>query len=483
MAVAREELERGTPPDRVGFLSFTRQAAHEATERAGSELGLGRDQLPYFRTIHSLCFRELGLGRGDVMTSRLTREFGDWAGIEVSGKVSEDGSEEGYLLGDRALFIDNLARVRGLPLRKQYDTGPIENMPWRELDRVSRSLIEFKKTRGILDFTDILSEFIREGISPRLDVLLIDEAQDLSHLQWEVVRLVSRGCRRRVVAGDDDQAIFPWAGADARAFIELAGASRVLAQSYRVPRSVQRVAKGLLDMIHERREKVWQPRPDEGVVERASSFDDTDTDGADVLILGRNSKYLTTRVEPVLRRRGVVYERNGKPSVEPHVMAAIEVWERLRAGGTAAPDEVKMAYRYITGGRGVERGAKGLSGFGPDDQLTIAVLKKAGGLLTDAIWHEALDRLPADEMSYILAARRRGEKFRAQPRVRVSTIHRAKGSQAKHVILLSDMANRTRREMYDDVDSEIRVWYVGVTRAMDKLTVVSAEAGEACPWV
>ena len=36
----REELANGTPPDRIGFVSFSKKSIEEARTRAGSELGL-----------------------------------------------------------------------------------------------------------------------------------------------------------------------------------------------------------------------------------------------------------------------------------------------------------------------------------------------------------------------------------------------------------------------------------------------------------
>ena len=36
-----------------------------------------------------------------------------------------------------------------------------------------------------LDFIDMIEKFIEEGTSPKFDVLIIDEAQDLVPLQWK----------------------------------------------------------------------------------------------------------------------------------------------------------------------------------------------------------------------------------------------------------------------------------------------------------
>jgi superfamily I DNA/RNA helicase len=118
-----------------------------------------------------------------------------------------------------------------------------------------------------------------------------------------------------------------------------------------------------------------------------------------------------------------------------------------------------------------------------DDHLTLGVLQERFGLQTTAVWHDALDRLPQDEVSYMLAARRSGEKLTAAPRVRLSTIHGSKGGEAEHVVLLAEMAKRTFVEMRDDEDSEARVFYVGATRARSRLTVVESQTERAYPYI
>jgi len=113
-------------------------------------------------------------------------------------------------------------------------------------------------------------------------------------------------------------------------------------------------------------------------------------------------------------------------------------------------------------------------------------LRDGWGLRVDPalLWHDALDRMPASDMSYMLAALKRGEKLRGKtPRVRLSTIHSAKGGEADHVVLMKEMAARTHQEMAVRPDDERRVWYVGVTRARERLTVVSSRTRLECPWV
>jgi hypothetical protein len=88
------------------------------------------------------------------------------------------------------------------------------------------------------------------------------------------------------------------------------------------------------------------------------------------------------------------------------------------------------------------------------------------------IWHDALTSIPVVEREYLVACRRRGESLTKPPRVRISTVHGAKGDEADGVILLCDLNERVRKGMELDPDAENRVLYVGVTRARENLFLV-----------
>lgn len=480
------ELAAGRRPDRVGFLSFTRRATEEAVTRACQKFRREREDFPHFRTLHSLCFRQLGLSSAEVMEGRRAQEFAEYAGIVITGRVSEDGTLSRLSPGDRIMFTENLARMRGVPLRQQYDemSSEIDQIPaWNEVSRVARALADFKRERGLSDYTDMLLDFVRLGNRPRLEVLLVDEGQDLSWAQWQVIRFLAQGCERVVVAGDDDQGIYRWAGADVDFFVDLRGRPTVLDQSWRVPRAVQRLAASPLGAVLRRRAKEWRPRDEEGEVLRVGAFEHADAGGQDVMVLARNDYVLREQVEPALRREGVIYEKNGHPSVRRAVLDAVVAWERLRAGRPVTGDEARRVYSVMSAGVGYARGNRELKWLGDEELVTAQDLRERGGLLTDKIWHEALDRVSSEDRVYLVAARRRGERLLARPRVRVSTIHGSKGGQADHVILLTEMAARTHAEMRVNPDDEARVWYVGATRARERLTVVSSRTHRRCPWL
>lgn len=477
-----EELTRGTPPDRIGYVSFTRKAADEAATRACERFSLTRREFPWFRTLHSLCFQRLGMQRTEVLEGTRMREFADYARVRITGRYSEDGTLTGFDTGDRIMFMENLARIRGVTLREQYELDA-DDLPWREVERVSRALALFKQNRGFLDYTDMLAEFVNMESPPHLDVLLVDEAQDLSALQWRVVELLARSARRVVVAGDDDQAIYRWAGADVEHMIDLPGDARVLDQSYRCPPVIQALAGGIIETVGRRRAKEWRAREGEGAVDHASSIDQVDLTGDDILILARNEYILREQFEPELRRRGILYERRGKSSLSPTMMRDVQAWERFRRGETLLAGEVVQVLEHMSAGRGVKRGHKKLPGYGEEEPVTYSELLRESILLTEAPWFEALDRLPQDDVSYMRVALSNKARLTERPKIRLSTIHGAKGGQANHVVISREIAQRTWREMEVQPDDEARVWYVGVTRARERLTILDATTPRGAPWL
>ena len=486
LSVVDELLSSGVDPEKIAYVTFTRRGAEEAVQRACVRFSLEKKRFPYFRTLHSLCFRELGLKSSDVLEGSKLQAFSRYAGVKISGRGwSEDGTLTGFDQGDRILFAENLSRVREITLRQQYEIDT-DRLPWSEVQRVSAALAKFKQHHGLMDYTDMLTQFVRENITIPVTHLIVDEAQDLSRLQWHVVEQVARAASRVYVAGDDDQAIYRWAGADVDYLINMRGSARVLGQSYRVPPAIQRVASRVISAVRQRREKKWSARTGaDGLVRRAANFVEVDPKEDSVLVLARNSYVIREFVEPELRRQGVVFEKNGHSSIKPAHLEAITAWEALRAGKHVTVEQARAAYELMSSGRGVARGHKKLPHYGDADDREVSIedLEKDGGLLTRAIWHEAMDRLPTDELSYIMAARRRGEKLRQRPRVRLATIHGSKGGEADHVVLMKEMAGRTYREMERNEEDEARVWYVGVTRAREKLTIVESTTRQACPWL
>ena len=118
----------------------------------------------------------------------------------------------------------------------------------------------------------MILEFIKKNDAPKLDVVIVDEAQDLSLIQWQMVEQLIRKAERAYIAGDDDQAIFNWAGADIGRLKKIGKSNAVprreiLNQSYRIPKKVHTIAQKIITPITSRVEKEWKPREEEGTVE------------------------------------------------------------------------------------------------------------------------------------------------------------------------------------------------------------------------
>lgn len=479
LSLVEEELARGTRPERIGYVTFGRAAIAEAVGRAtGKFRELKKSDFPHFSTLHAAAFRALGLSSEEVLGSEALGELSTLTGVPITGRKAAIGestvADRRMALGDRLLSLIDLARVRGVSLREQYERADVD-CDWVEVQSFASSLERFKRARGLVDFSDMLSRFASGEAGPRLDVLFIDEAQDLSALQWQAARSLAATADRVYVAGDDDQAIYGFAGAAVDEYLALDGTVEVLDQSYRCPRSVQQLAAGLLGRLSHRREKSWSPRGSEGVLEWHAGIRDLDFTSGEWLILARN-RYLLHPITKWLDQEGLLYEVDGVSSADHDVVSAILSWEALRRGERVPASAVTAIYGLMQAGRGYRRGSKAvLESQGGDTMLDLLDLSSNFGLLRQDIWHESLDRVSWQTRQYLIAALRRGEHL-TKPRISVSTIHAAKGREAQKVALLTDMSATTYRNWQASPDDETRVFYVGVTRAREELHLLEPQS-------
>jgi DNA helicase-2/ATP-dependent DNA helicase PcrA len=301
-------------------------------------------------------------------------------------------------------------------------------------------------------------------------VVIIDEAQDLSRLQWNLVEALAQKAKRVFIAGDDDQAVFTWAGADVNSFLSLKGKITVLSQSYRVPARVYRLANTIVQRIQQRQEKEWRPREFEGEVFSYNRIEDVPVSSGQWLIMA-STNYLLTPIAEWLKSLGLLYERAGVPSISANIIHAVYDWERLRKGQKISGADVKNVYKYL-GSQAVARGHKSFKAGENDVMYSIEDLQANFGLLTTQIWHEALDKISDNKREYIIAMLRRGTKLSSVPNIRISTIHGAKGGEADNVALLMDLSTRFAKEYAENSDNIHRLFYVGVTRAKKTLHLI-----------
>ena len=458
--LVEQHLNEGIRPEHIGYLAFTRKAADEAAERAFAKFNYTREDLPYFRTIHSLCFQQLNLKRSDVMTKTHYQELGEMLGLEVDGGVDMgEGQVFGMRTGDKLFFLENMARVKQKDLKEIYNEYNDDDVNWFELERLSRALVSYKEKRKIIDYTDMLMKCLKVATFPKLRILFVDEAQDLSAIQWNIINEVGKETEVVYIAGDDDQAIYRWAGADVNQFIKLEGKSTVLNKSYRVPSSIWDLATKLSLRISSRIKKEFKPTEETGEVRWYMDPEDVDISQGTWYLLARNG-YMLNQLENICIKNGYPFTIVGRRSpLSSEALQAIRFWTRLSKGESIVGSGIKLIYKYM-----VTRCPRGIN---PEGYYTISDFN-----LKPGIWHERLNKIDTKRREYYIMLLKRGENLDQDPRIKISTIHGVKGGEADNVMLLTDIAPRTYREMHSLPDDEIRVFYVAVTRAKKSLHIV-----------
>ena len=484
--IVKDEIERGTSPDRIAFVSFSRKAADEAKTRACEKLGLEATHLPWFRTLHSLAFQCLGLQSKDVLKGSDYTELGKLLGLEFQANSSlrmDDGTL--YAIGrsgDAYLGMIQRARMKEVDLGREFaDTGDM-NLSYQQAKVVQQALEDYKRVEDKMDFVDMIENFITQGECPLFDVLIVDEAQDLAPLQWRMVHEVLQPHSERVYfAGDDDQCIYSWMGVDVGRFLMASKEKRQLKQSYRIPSSVHAIANRLVSRLSVRQEKVWNPTDRTGTVVWHHDIMDVDLRTGEWLILARTN-YIANRVANRLREEGYLFWHEGRGSgwsISPNVLQGIEIWLKLCKGLYISGNEVKSFSKLLNRTVISKAGRKKLQSIpeiSPNLTCNLLTLTAASDLdvTSETPWYKVIN-VTDNERIYIEAVRRRGDKIlTAKPRIKISTIHKAKGGEADNVALLLD-SNRVFTEA-EDQDSEIRTFYVGVTRAKKALHIIEAQS-------
>lgn len=268
-------MKQGLQLNQIAYLTFSKSASLEAIERLyDNHANLDKKDAVYFGTLHSFCFRQMGLKRKDVATLDHYKEAATLCnlGAPSNGIISRGGKDMinlGVSPTDQIIFYENLARIKQLPV----DDMRIKQMPINSVRNFSKVWKRYKDNRLIVDFTDMLSKWLELGNVPNIKLLIIDEAQDLSKLQWQVVKRLMNEAKDCdvIIAGDDDQCIHTWAGADLESFMSLKNFvddTKILSQSYRIPSSVHDFADNIIRNVSGRYQKEFAARDSEGEVRR-----------------------------------------------------------------------------------------------------------------------------------------------------------------------------------------------------------------------
>ncbi len=459
LGILAEYLESGGSVERVGFVSFSRRALKEVATKMGKDL----DEFPYFRTIHSLAYSFLDLSRDDVFQHKHWAQFSEIVGLPFSAAGYEEPMWDGTV-GDKCMALHNLSRSRDTEIALEWRDARLPDLSLRTLHMVVSQYEQFKKRNALWDFHDMILQ--AQGELP-VDILFVDEAQDTSRAQWQFLRRISRNVPRVILAGDDDQAVYAWSGADATALARFQGSRLVLPQSYRLPRRIKAIADHVIGKALDRVPKAFEPRKDpttghvvDGEVTYRNDINTLNLRGNDTWLLLARSNYQLEDYRELARSQGVVYTLpDGEWSWSLPAVRAAVTYERLRKGQEVPRAEVRAMGQYT------EHTPKKLPPLVVWNDLF-------GESAMEIPWMQGLPRIGPNDREYIRALRQGGESVSKKGRVRIGTVHSVKGAEADNVVLKTDISERVTYGARIDPDSEYRVQYVGVTRAIDKLHII-----------
>jgi len=518
----RRAVERSGPGN-VLVTSFSRTAA---TELAGRDLPISPDRIG---TLHSHCYRALeepDIAEANVEEWNRINPHLALTPVKKQSRLDgeEGGDDDSKLQKDGDAMLQQLNRCRGLMVRPESWPATVRQFAtkWQE----------YKNSLGLLDFCDLIDICLRDvSVAPGLPaVLFADEAQDLNRMQLTLIRKWGGHTEYFILAGDDDQTIYTFAGASPDAILDpdIPNDHKIiLKQSHRVPRSVHRLAEALIHQVTRRQEKTYLPRAEEGETVRLSRGTYKSPEyfilksatghlerGKTVMFLASCS-YMLWPIVAVLRKNGIPFHN---PYRKPNGF-----WNPLRLsrrGSSASrilallvahPDYGKDHHPWTQGDLTLWTEwlqSNGILRHGVKEKLQTYERKQPvpNERLEEIFETSALEsllaaykgdyrallawwcaRVTADVHGRIqfpadIAAKYGPRALLEKPKVIVGTIHSVKGGEADVVYLFPDLsrAGDAQYQRFGPLrDAVIRLFYVGATRARETLYICQRESALA----
>lgn len=448
-------------PGKVLFCSHTRAAAQEALSRWPQQQANRID----IQTLHSVCFRALKLSKAQTVDDAKLAAFGEEAGFDMS--------REG--IGPSFLEILGLAQARAVEPMVAYDASWRPSTP-SMFKAFCESYLQWKAAYGFKDFNDMLVDgalHLTASLLP-YSLIAIDEAQDLTPLHWRVIyRMLSLLPRARfVVAGDDDQALYSFAGADPAGMPHFAEAvkaeTRVLTQSYRIPYQVHKLAQAIISRVQDRVQKEYHPRtgldgrPAQGALELWPHMESLKINPERDTLLLYSDRFVRSEVEPLLQEQGLAYKAlNGWPSpLDTRAGKAVRVLKLHSDAEIEESDDLRAIVRSGLNGRAQEA----WDAVRPRDVLQR--VRRDWSMLA----------MKSDHVDYL-----RNITGSVAQNLRISTMHGAKGLQADDVHLILSMSPRAWTEYAINPEHTHRLIYTAVTRAKENLYIYDGENAYELP--
>ena len=261
-------VDIGAKPESVLLLTFTRRAATAMLSRAAS-LADARCQRVSGGTFHSL---------GHLVL----RKYAELAGLQRNFTVLDQSDTEDLIdLVRRQLRLTRerhfprkrtIAAIFSMMVNKVSSLKQVLNQSYPQfadersgLDQLYKSFEQFKRTRHMLTYDDLLlrfrealesSEELRDQISDQYRYIMVDEYQDTNKLQAQIVKLMTARQENIAVVGDEFQSIYSFRGASHRNMLEfpkLFPQAQIikLEENYRSTQPILNVANAIMDEVKE----------------------------------------------------------------------------------------------------------------------------------------------------------------------------------------------------------------------------------------
>jgi len=480
---AKRFLKIGVSPDEICYISFTNKAVQECRERIRKEFkGYNEDDFKYFRTLHSLArqqFSDIPVLDPRVDLLQFHTQYGtikvDYIPTWDDQKVYNNWSLQIY---DKArnMKIDPVELYKKEP-RKKVRLQQFKSIihGYENYKKYEESPGQFKNDR--LDFTDMVQKYIDTGLPIPFRVLMVDEAQDLTPLQWDMVVKLALNSEKVYLAGDDDQAIYEWNGADVHFFQTFPGKVKILKESRRLNKQVHFFAKCILNgMEGHRVEKEFTSNGTEGNIYKWNSLRKIPLDNENSWMILARINDVKKELQEEARDLGIYFQdMRGTKSFDPNQWQAIQDWQLICRGGGISREAACNMYNFLLnidhGYRSAD--SKKWSFAHPNQVFNFEQLHLQGGMVEEnRPWQEAFQRKFKDkEKLYFIKLMEQDLNLDDKAKIVIDTIHQVKGGEADNVILSSKCnypSHYERKSLLDKI-KELRVWYTGATRAKKDL--------------
>ena len=511
----------GGDPRMIGLLSFTRAARQEFAERASTAHGIPVDTLTregYIRTGHSLCYRQLSVQAGQMITDCkadiewLSGEFG----VPLRTTLDDDNGNQVYIGDERvswSLNAWNMHRVTLKPLedvvRLMAISDPNDAQDVSEVRTVAYYYESIKRGSDRYDFSDLLLRFAGLSCSPKYGVShvtpegelppvrawLFDEQQDASPLLDAVCKRLISGPQVKwvYVVGDPFQAIYGFAGSSADCFLGWqADKQRIMPKSYRCPAPILSLGEECLRKMTAAGgyfDRQVEPADHDGEILRRDDLEDIGNlvSGNDEWLLVARTNYHASRLLGWCASNGIPaksVKAPDEPTARQRGMAALYGLERgeMVAGKDWAAAVALLPIKDRTQTEMLTRGTKTRWKKKDEDTerwdaVTLEDMPQIGGTpkLVERIRSGEWQALVDHGKNWRDAAKKYGVDRAMRPRVRVGTIHSVKGMEADNVAVLTTTSKRVSESAQEEAqyNEECRIAYVAATRARRRLVIVN----------